>query len=73
MIYWDGAGQGNVEVFSATGTFAQFDQSMRVLGDSANGGLALSNPSARGDINCDGAVDFFDIQPFINILATGSP
>ena len=26
---------------------------------------------ALGDINCDGVVDFFDIAPFISLLATG--
>ena len=68
LIYWDGAGQANVEVFSAMGSFTQFDDSMRLLGDSANGGLSLSNPEARGDINCDGEINFSDIPPFIGLL-----
>ena len=70
LIHWDGSGQGNVEVYSAVGQFTQFDSSMRVLGDSANGGLSLSNPRERGDINCDGQINFLDISPFIQLLAS---
>ena len=68
LIYWDGAGGANVEVYSAMGSFTQFDNSMRLLGDTANGGLSLSNPEARGDINCDGEINFSDIPPFIGLL-----
>ena len=69
LIYWDAVGQANVEVYSAMGTFTQFDSSMRLLGDTANGGLMLSNSTERGDINCDGQINFLDISPFIQLLA----
>ena len=69
IVYWENAFAANLEVYAALGSFDEFDESMRLLGDVNNGGLSVIDKSSRGDINCDGVVDFFDIQPFINILA----
>ncbi len=33
-----------------------------------NSGVALRVRSARGDANCDGSIDFFDIDPFLQAL-----
>ena len=32
--------------------------------------LSVSTPVLAGDVNRDGAVDFFDIDPFIDVLTT---
>ena len=31
--------------------------------------MSLDSPFLLGDVNRDGVVDFFDIQPFVNVLA----
>ena len=41
VIFREGPGQGNIEAFSAFGSFSQFDSSFRLLGDTENGGLNL--------------------------------
>ena len=35
--------------------------------------IALTNPLLLGDVNQDGAVDFFDIHPFIAVLTARTP
>lgn len=36
---------------------------------SSLGGVAILEPTLRGDMNCDGAVDFDDIDPFLTALS----
>jgi len=68
IVYWDNFFNANLEVYAALGSFDEFDESMRLLGDVNNGGLSLIDKSSRGDVNCDGVVDFSDIPPFIALL-----
>jgi len=35
--------------------------------------LALGAPICRGDCNCDGVVDFGDINPFVAVLGGATP
>lgn len=68
IIYWDHVAAANLEVYAAPGSFDDFDDSMRLLGDVNNGGLSVIDKVARGDINCDGEINFSDISPFIGLL-----
>lgn len=68
IIYWEHFSDANVEIYSALGDFDEFDTSMRCLGDVNNGGLKLVDRNLRGDINCDGGIDFADIPAFIELL-----
>ena len=42
LLYWEGGGGASVEVFAAPGLHGAFDPSMRLVGDAANGGLAVT-------------------------------
>ena len=70
IVYWENAFAANLEVYAALGSFDEFDDSMRLLGDVNNGGLRVVDKSSLGDVNCDGQINFLDIFPFIQLLAT---
>jgi hypothetical protein len=58
LLYWEGTGGGSVEVFGAAGFFGAFDPSMRLIGDTANGGLAITavpEPTSIGFLALGGA------------------
>ncbi len=52
-------------------------QVVHTYGDSVPNGRAVSCPACGGcdpcDANCDGAVDAFDIEPFIDVLVNPNP
>lgn len=44
LVFFELGGGASIELFAATGTFGAFDASMRLVGDTANGGLTCNIP-----------------------------
>lgn len=59
-LYWEAGGGAEMEVFAAPGNFGSFDSSMRLIGDTAAGGLqVLTTP----DGSAGGGLIDTDISP----------
>ncbi|MFK5855137.1 MAG: PA14 domain-containing protein [Bacteroidota bacterium] len=57
LVFFDNGGGAAIELFAAPGTFAAFDPSMRLVGDTTNGGLICNTGAAQVDVsitNTDG-------------------
>jgi hypothetical protein len=50
LLYWEGGGGASVEVFAAPGLHGAFDSQMRLVGDAAGGGLAVTAVPEPGSI-----------------------
>ncbi|HZJ15862.1 MAG TPA: lamin tail domain-containing protein [Chthoniobacteraceae bacterium] len=51
VVMWEGGGGDEVELYAAAGTFATWNAGMRLVGDAANGGLAVfTTPSVGSNV-----------------------
>ncbi len=60
--YWEGGGGDSGELFAAPGSFSNWDDSMRLIGDTANGGLPVFT-SPSGVTAGAGTPVHTDLQP----------
>lgn len=54
LVFFERGGGASIELFAAAGTFATFDASMRLVGDTANGGLSCNVPTDLTITKTDG-------------------
>ncbi len=55
LVFFENGGGASVELFAIPGTFAAFDAGMRLVGDTANGGLACNVLGTTGTIAITGS------------------
>jgi hypothetical protein len=71
---WDSIGEDNRSI--NTGdiplTVTAAEDVFRLYVDALNARVKSCNGGTIGDANCDGAVDFFDIDPFVTALVSGA-
>lgn len=65
LVFFEFDGGASVELFATTGSFAAFDASMRLVGDTANGGLTCNSV-----VGATGTVTITDSVPGGNITVT---